>query len=726
MNIINLRSVADFEISDSYEGILRISPNLIKSIDNTYFLDDDPGALLDANKSVSLSDSAGHELPLTFKPKYSVVTVAKDKNINIEKNLVHLSHLYEKLYVSESLNIKSTLYIDRLNDSEEKRNQSPLVFIKNNNILAFPLDSPDYKNYVNYNGSCKFQGTDDWDNKVFKFLTPESPYYTTDHPEQIKVDGKPIYRYATDTNGISYKIPELNRRSYALGVCPGHTYNISDADKHDISHIKSNIPDGKYTQLSYVSLEDIIWKNVEASNTGIIRNNEGRYFDLNPVGNIEGSENNLAEELFGSIDDAIKAEINAKAPITGLGVQSLTIHYNAIPAKRYFFQLERRRKALGKASNHFKFNNDSDKQYYEKVTESPITPANLSIKGVMNNITSEYALCDGKTLYNRANETSDYPIDTAAFKLNLTGLHNKLLETNNKITTPPLFEIDQYTLRYLRGLNWLRNNYNSRKDIISSNNNHTFSNNTVSYKYEGVSDNDLSNHPKDINEVGVYYANYDNISSRRWKHAHFLFAKSNNEYATASPGSMEGDTLRNILGEKSGLSDAENQRWNSYSIKFDGVSDSSFRYMMKTLGVKNRNANDSTVRIMQDCPVSSEGGSDRYFHQGQSCYKFGRHGTLGCLNHRVRCGDTMYMRDSRYSLASANGGDWRFITSLPIQNKYGPKGAVITETNFSTTNYIVGKFKTGDETPTTSEGSYKIDDSLPTPPSINFIPLIKI
>ena len=96
------------------------------------------------------------------------------------------------------------------------------------------------------------------------------------------------------------------------------------------------------------------------------------------------------------------------------------------------------------------------------------------------------------------------------------------------------------------------------------------------------------------------------------------------------------------------------------------------------------------------------------------------------MNHRVRCGDIMYMRDSRYSLASANGGDWRFITSLPIQNKYGPKGAVITETKFSTTTYIVGKFKTGDETPTASEGSYKIDDSLPTPPSINFIPLIKI
>lgn len=722
MNIINLRSVADFEISDSFEGILRISPN-VWPIENGEIIDDPEALLVTKNQEIKLSDSAGYELPLTFVPKYSVVTVAKDKNINISKNLIHISHLYKKLYISDNLHIKSTLYIDKASATDEKRYQSPLLFIKDNNVLAFPIDSPDYRNYVNYNKKIELNPDEKWEDAIFKRLGPNSSYYTTDHPEQVKIDGKPIYRYATDTNGLSYKVPELNRRSYALGVCPGHTYDIAALNKHNINHVQSNVPSGKYTQLSYVSLEDIIWKNVEASNTGIIRNNEGRYFDLNPISGVSGTENDLATELFGVVNDALKAEISAKAPITGLGVQSLTMHYNAIPAKRYFFQLERRRKALGKDSTHFKYNNTA--KYYEKVTTTPITPANLSIKGVMNNITSEYALCDGKTLYNGDTQTSDYPIDTVAFKLNLSGLHNKLLETNNKITTPPLFEIDQYTLRYLRGLNWLREGYDSRKDVIAANNSHTFINNELKYKYPGAGNDDLANHAKDINEVAIYYANYDNISSRRWKHAHFLFAKFNGEVGSNADTNLESEELRNILTESVSGEEYSNS-WNSYSISFNRGDSPKFRYIMKTLGYKNREVPASTLRIMQDCPVSSEGGSNKYFHNVQSCYKFGKRKVGVCMNHRVRCGDWMHIRNGKYSLASANGGQWRFITSLPIQNKYGPKGAVITETKFSTTNYIVDKFKTSDETPTMVEGQYKIDDSLPSPPSINFIPLIKI
>lgn len=59
MNIVTLRNVGLYEIPDSYKGILRISPN------NN---DDDPTAILtNRNNVIKLSDSEGHELPLSFK-----------------------------------------------------------------------------------------------------------------------------------------------------------------------------------------------------------------------------------------------------------------------------------------------------------------------------------------------------------------------------------------------------------------------------------------------------------------------------------------------------------------------------------------------------------------------------------------------------------------------------------------------------------------------------------
>lgn len=707
MNIINLRSVGDFEISDSFEGILRISPNLVTvttpSGDETSVEDNPVHWLKERNKNIPLSDSGGNMLPLTFKPKWATVILSKGGNTIAAEPLTHISHVYNKLYITNSLNIKSTLFIDRKADSGVKRNQSPLLFIKDGNITAFPLESPDYADFINYNDKYNIAGHENWQDSLFRALGPNNPCFTQEnHPEQVLVDGKPIYRHILYTSdGIVYKIPEINRRTYALGVCPGHTFDLGKEDTvFDTSHAKIFGTEGKrYTQLSYVNVENIVWKNVEATSTGVVRNYNGRYYNLHPygTGDDEDGKNSLGKTLFKGID----ATIQEKAPITGVGVQPLTIHYNAIPARRYFFHLERRRKARGIS-----------------VSRS-VTSANLSIKGVMNNITMEYALCDGKTIYNENTKYSAYPIDINAYKLNLTGLHKKLL-SSGPIMSPPLFEIDQLNLRYLRGLNWLRNNYNGNTPI-STTTKHNFSNNTKVYKYPGVtSHSDLSNHIKDVNQVGMHYANYDNTTSRKWKHAHFVFAKPNSEnpeVPSANSTEQAPDTLKHIVNEAATPNKAE---WTNYRSNFK----SSFgnRYMMRTLGYKNDaildnngNPDNDKLRIMQDCPVSSMGGDNRYYHYALSCYKFGKRKVGVCMNHRVRCGTGFYMRDAKYSLASCVDSDsvfWRFTSSLPIQNKYGAKGSVITTPVYSSVKY--------------ESVSLNLDDSLPSPPSINFIPLIKI
>ena len=702
MKIINLRTVGDFEISDSFEGILRISPNVVNG--NGY---DNPIELLkQRDAKIPLSDSAGTPLPLIFKPKHAFVLISKGITSIGYEQLSHMSHVYNKLYIINSLNIKSTLYIDRRNDSGTKCNQSPILFIKDSNITAFPLEAPDYADFVNYNDRYDIANKENWQDALFEKLGPTNALFTQEnHPEQVLVDGKPVYRHIAYSDGVVYKVPEINRRTYALGVCPGHTFNINASNKvFDTSHIPTigqPAPNGKYTQLSYVNLENIVWKNVEAVNTGVTRSHDGRYYNLHPYGKVDENstldeitlaKNDLAITLFGSVTESV---IRSKAPITGIGVQPLSIHYNAIPARRYFFHLERRRKAK------------------KLIESSNVSAANLSIKGVMNNITMEYALCDGKTLYNKNDGTSSYPIDINAYKLNLTGLHNLFLDNGKPIITPPLFEIDQLNLRYLRGLNWVRDDYDGSTAITTK---HTFSNNTKTYKYPNVSNNnDLSNHKKDINQVGMHYANYDNVSSRKWKHAHLLFAKPNNEVPDVSSEADADEALKNILKE-AGLNAEAKSNWTSYRSNFSSNSKFYNTYMMRTLGDANvKSVSDSTIRIMQDCPISSRGGDNRYYHTAQSCFKFGRRKLRICMNHRVRCGTQFKIRDGKYYLASAATNQntyWRFITSLPIQNKYGAKGSVITEQKYSTANY--------------EDVKLNIDDSLPSPPSINLIPLIKI
>ena len=74
-------------------------------------------------------------------------------------------------------------------------------------------------------------------------------------------------------------------------------------------------------------------------------------------------------------------------------------------------------------------------------------------------------------------------------------------------------------------------------------------------------------------------------------------------------------------------------------------------------------------------------------------------------------------RDGKYTLASAlSGKSWRFVTSLPEVNKYDDITSPLNKKTRVTYH----------ESTTDGTGVREIDDNLPSPPAVNFIPLMKI
>lgn len=730
MNIINLRTVGSFEIPDSFRGILRISPN-----DGI----DDPSSLLTkVGNEIVLSDSIGTILPLTFKVKSFNVNLVERGNVD----MINLVHNYSNLYITKSLHIRPTLYIDK-NSSETISNRPPLIFIKDGNAVGYPLEAPADTRYVNWNNRL---GT-----SAFETLPPTSDIFIENgdyKSEHISVGGAIQYQYIThldETDGQYkyYKVPEINRRIYALGSCPGHTYRASDYNtgSHDLSGITSNIPTKRYTQLSFVNLDNVIWSNVEANATGSHRMSRGRYYNLEPIGpksENNNSNNKLYEELFGeSFENALKlSAIEMNSPIVGMPVPSGSIHYNAIPARNYFFHLARHSKNLNKV----KAINGS----------KGLTYANLTAGGTMNNLLTEYALCDGKEIYKESASgelSSQYPnIDVKSVQTNWTDIHNMMnTGTDGKKiwSSPALFELDQLSMRYLRGLNWLRG-YEATADgktkvvlydkntILeksgsdrSNSSRLTFINNSVTY--ESVKDaglNDLANHPKNISKVGNYYISYDNLAFKRYKHAHLLFTSAKSGMSNSID--KVNSTILDISKGKNKKYNPGN--WNTYVTNTSNTAVYYDTKMMRTVGdllygkatgalgssisLKIGSLSESeSIRIIQDWPISADGGSNKYFHGVLSCIRYGKKRLGKCMNSRTRCGSEIKIRDSRYTFASSiSGKNWRFLTSLPIQNKFGKKTG--TSIKLSTANY--------------NGTTIKLDDTLPAPPSINFIPLIKI
>lgn len=698
MKILDLRNVGSFEIPDSYRGILRISPN-----ENV----DDPSNLLTTvGSSVQLSDSDGEHnlLPVTFvSQQYSTIVVGRSSSL---ADLIHLKLDVENLFVVNRLNIKSTLLLT------PNTLEPPLIFAASGSSLGYPLDAPLNPAYFNYNNKFKFDKNASYAANIEAKISADNDIYDEENAWQwSNVNNEYQFRHVKQ-NDQYYKVPILKKRDYILGTCPNGKYRKRVAETTsviDLSAEYKNSSASRHTQLSWIDASQLSEQTIQYFTNGLVRSYAGRYFNLNSTGSLGGAEddasaNNLGKALFGN--DASNETIRDKAPILGTGVQSGTIHYNAIPRHRYFFHLLRR------------YNDAERNAHLEEPANSSITKAYLDSEGGMNNLFLNYVLCDGKSI-------DSYPNINAGFlSAKWSAVHKAIAKsidenTENELTfkTPPLFECDQLSLRYLRGLNWVRKEGDEYYDgstplddeeKYDDSHKTEFENNELVYnKIPNASD--AANHSKDIHKVGMYYYNTDSNLQKNYKHMHLLFGNKNGE-------AKSGDTLDSLkdifIGKYEEGDTFPGTEWSNYVKGIAPTYKGSV--ILKTC--KDITGLTSTqIKQLENSPIAATGGFTGSFYQYTQCIRFGKRKLGKCSNSRTRCQPTITVKEGYYSFAhsDANNTSWRLVSSLPKQNKYGLSGSI----SISWDSLSFAKF-----------GSVKVfvDDSLGTPPSLNLIPLMKI
>lgn len=455
------------------------------------------------------------------------------------------------------------------------------------------------------------------------------------------------------------------------------------------------------------------------------------------------------------------------APILATPVQSGTIHYNAIHPHNYFFHLIRHY-SKNDANNYLENKSNT-------ITFAPEMPTKMAA------LTKQYVLCDGKDIKN------DYPnIDKKAFENNYGNIHKAIAksmlnekpendsndsewepllvdsETDSKsmsFKTPPLFEFDQLSLRFLRGLNWVRyydgvdmydkeihchylNDTIIEKDEKTEGNIIHFKDNIYPYAKVAGDVTNIANNIKDIHEVGMYYANTDISLQKEPKHFHLLFATPQNEVNAKTFDNLKNER-KMFVGEQNSELPNNASRWKDYVNIANNTSSVNKSFLgtkiLKTAGsiLLNQDVTKYKERLrkLQNYPISLEGGANTQMHEIGQCVRYGKHqfifAGVKCMNHRTSCQE-FFIRDGYYYFASHSINDpsksednsheislknssWRLVSSLPRGNKYGKIN--VFDTNFSEAKFIKN---------TNEELSLKIDDSLCSPTSNNLIPLMKI
>lgn len=445
----NTRDVAKKEIYDSYMGILRISPNEINGIE----IDDATGllnTLYDESKKqrtkITVSDSDGNWLPITFQPKAFESSIIKrnSNGVDLMENcdIIHITTLIGKnggtegkgnLYVSDSLKCRSTLLLSRDdNERESDYRHSNLIInsgcrtldkkIISDGILAYPSDSPNDDNY--FNSKNKFSLFDSNNSKPRYKQVEENLYKWSrkDHYEKIPKSEIVIAgnKIITQNNENNEEIPLYFTRDYVLGHFDGHQCKISDDgnsiyDRWGISGYDRET----VTKLSWVRLDKLLWQSLDEILTGNIRHTKGRYDEL-------GINQIAAPGIREKLGFGVSNEYKDYAPILGTEMARGLITYHAMPFHRYWFHrtrqalrafIERRKYEVDlneKPSNenmdswiilNKKLNdgsyNVSDFHSHEIDTleqffnNGILTPASNAITGFSNSLAKNFILCNG-------------------------------------------------------------------------------------------------------------------------------------------------------------------------------------------------------------------------------------------------------------------------------------------------------------------------------------------
>lgn len=606
---------------------------------------------------------------------------------------------------------------------------------------------------------------------------------------KIDEDGKAYYEEEASMVPELYK-HDYVLGQYAGHTYKATDEDLDGGEDSKLTRIPGNIKatlldnNAKITELSFVEIEKIIWSLLEGAIGGAYRSFEGRYKDLYPVGLREesvGTENNLYNALFTPPntlqynEEELEDKIRAKAPLVGLPIQSGIITYNAIPFRRYMFHTLRRYENIDSYPEVTVGDNNEELAVSDYITHSNASASSSFI----HNLVSEYILCDGrriKDMRSDADTITDYPSinkksgnwanwkgiysadTTCIYDAMAKSIENSTDEdSSNVLRTPRLFELNQYAPRYLRGLNWLRvaeydkvlyeddkekiehdswpYNHNTmliepdgsfivndwysdsasiRPEIKYNKVDGGFINNELKQRLPGTKEDDAANIAKNIHEVGVYYANYDYKLAYLYRHVHQLVVDSDllqnqdalykvaSYYKGSSNVYISSDTAASIKTE-----------WRDYVLLKEDAKMFLGSYAMRS--IQDIEINDGNlIRSIQDLPIAYRGGSTSSMRTVKSSYKGARAKLGKCTGNYVK-GEIYYNAEGGYQLGafrSRNNGTaegWRFLSSLPVTNKYGSYKNV--------GEYATAKY---------GDTEILIDDSLPKPPSINLIPLMKI
>ena len=381
-----IRNVAEKEIYDSYMGIMRISPNPSNILNNNSKWIDDPTELLNSivnvknetQTEVILSDSDGNVLPITFIPKAKNTTVmieGSEKTIPLI-NIVTKINDDAKLYIEENFKSYSTVWIDnnQENEKDEKKISSLQILTKsgiNENVLLYPIDSPNDSSYFNDKNRLKLVNYEDvtkskreqfkenlhkkkysWYTSNFEKnveegeIPEEGKLYTDDN--YVSLNGE--QNYITTFNEKGELVPVLYTKDYVLGHYDGHSINLDEINtsiaKTDWIGSESRLFENSSlkgaTKLSWIRIDNLIWDIIGSVLRGDLRHTKGRYSGLGSeeTDNIdvlfEGGKCTLHDNVDSGSDWMEKT-----APMLGQGVQEGLIIYNAIPFSRYMFHVAR-------------------------------------------------------------------------------------------------------------------------------------------------------------------------------------------------------------------------------------------------------------------------------------------------------------------------------------------------------------------------------------------------
>lgn len=550
----DVRDVAQKQVYDSYMGILRISPNNGE---------DDPTSLLETKgEKIKLSDSNGHELPITFSSESFT-----DGWIYVKTKAT------DNVYVSKSFTSRSTLLLTDDTSSTTSR----IIIFKGlsdkttDGILMYPNKRPssDDSDYFNLDNKHKF-----WKEENKKWVTDEKRYKQVEKKlleqklswyngykdvetkeknvkdsEKVKIGGT----YLTQTNNFGEEVPILYTHDYILGTSDkGTTNTFSTSDLDENTHV--NNLNGNCTQLSWERIDKIIWDNLD------------KYLDYRDDMVDRFSDTSILSNTPTYQADSKTLSTNstgwrANAPLLARGVQDGLIMYHAMPFNRYWFH--RCRQVLSNmeisGSAWADIHSDEKNELNTAKSKKLITAASKATLTSHHSLVKDYLLCNGKEI-NVTNFPNINLKNDKFFNISQKGAYAEQSSNKYKVRTqelgtthyavfnslfkklPDLFNFENLSPRFIRGLNFSFNKGSSY--IISGevkfgdgtqNRVDTLADSSSTYMMGYCGTTELTQNtdvfgktskffPKEITEVSrLYNSSYDYLD-RKWKHYHLLFS----------------------------------------------------------------------------------------------------------------------------------------------------------------------------------------------------------